>query len=55
MTEKIYMRQRIFEIIEVSKNDDKASAGYDIFMQAGVITAGFMEELNKNKDADEES
>jgi voltage-gated potassium channel len=26
-----------------------------VAMPAGVITAGFMEELNKNKDADEES
>jgi voltage-gated potassium channel len=31
------MRRRIFEIIEVSKNNDKASAVYDIFMMATIL------------------
>jgi voltage-gated potassium channel len=31
------MRRRIFEIIEVSKNNDKASAVYDVFMMATIL------------------
>jgi voltage-gated potassium channel len=31
------MRQRIFEIIEVSKDNDKASAVYDVFMMATIL------------------
>jgi voltage-gated potassium channel len=31
------MRQRIFEIIEVSKNNDRASAVYDVFMMATIL------------------
>jgi voltage-gated potassium channel len=37
MTGEIYMRQRIFEIIEVSKSDDKESAVYDIFMMVVIV------------------
>jgi voltage-gated potassium channel len=40
MNEKnIQMRGRIFEIIEVSKDHDKASAAYDIFMMLSIMAS----------------
>ena len=33
------MRKRIFEIIEVSKEDDKASHVYDVFMMIVIVVS----------------
>ncbi len=31
------MRKRLFEIIEVSKDNDRASAAYDVFMLGAIV------------------
>ena len=56
------MRKRTYEIIEVSTGGDLCSSIYDAFMMvaivalpAGIITAGYMSEIEKEKTPSEDS